>query len=193
MNKQISISVVLAATATLAFAQGVLKEQVADNLTTLYIDGGALGGAGAQNYSRIVRVQKWNCPIGATRPASGAVTFVGPPRWIPQEITLASMQCLRPTFDPDTNVETDEIVAMVQAPDDGSYFIATGQSGDRIDSNTSSTNSNAMAAGAAAAAAAGYFNPCSSTAFNLLSAAMPDPKKDPAGYACFMDYAAHAR
>lgn len=192
MKKNTFITIVLAGLATLAHSQAVLKEQLADNLTTLYIDGGALGGAGAQNNSRIVRAQKWMCPPGAMRPANGAVVFIGPPRWVPQNIALKSRQCLLRTLDPDTGAETDEVVDMVQAPDDGSYFIATGQRGDRIDSGTSATNSNAMAAAAAAAAASGYYNSCSGTAFNLLSDPVPNPKKSPSEYACFMGYAAHA-
>ena len=176
----------------LAQAQTVLKTEPQDNGTTLYVDGGPLGGAGAQNNSRIVRVEQWACPAGTTRPASGSVMFVGPPRWQPKTISLGPRQCLHRVIDPDTGAETDDLVDMVKQPDNGGHYITAGKEGDQVDSRTSTSNTNATAASAAGAAAAGYFNSCSGTAFSLLSDPVPNPKKNPAEYRCYKDYEAHA-
>lgn len=194
------LAAVLALATGASQAQTVLKEQATDNAVTLYLDGGPLPGPAAQNNNRIVRIQLWACPEGTIRPADGAVVFFGPsssglyrpgPPWIPRNIVLGARDCLLRTYD-DMGQETDQIVAMVRMPDDGRYYITAGRQGDQIDSRTSTTNGSAVAATAVGAAAAGYFNPCSATAFNLLSDPVPNPRKNPAKYACFMGYKAHA-
>ncbi|AEV26927.1 hypothetical protein Dsui_2576 [Azospira oryzae PS] len=174
------------------WAQTVLRQEVGTNTLTLYVDGGALQGPGAQNSNRIVRVEKWACPNGTERPVNGVVVFIGPPRWEPKNITLAPRQCLLRTFDSETGAETDQIVEMVKQRSNGGYYVTAGHQGDQVDSRTSKSNTNAVAAGAAAAAAAGYFNSCSGSAFNLLSDPVPDAKDNPAEYRCYMDYEAHA-
>lgn len=175
-----------------AQAQTVLRQEVGANTLTLYVDGGPLQGAGAQNSNRIVRVEKWACPNGTERPVNGAVVFIGPPRWEPKNITLGPRQCLLRSFDPDTGAETDQIVEMMKQRSNGGYYVTAGHQGDQVDSGTSKSNTNAIAASAAAAAAAGYFNSCSGSAFNLLSDPVPSPKHNPAEYRCFKDYEAHA-
>lgn len=193
------IAVTLAVVDT-AQAQTVLKEQATDNAITLYVDDGPLPGPDTQNNNRIVRIQHWACPEGTIRPADGAVVFFGPPSsgsyrpgppWAPRNIVLGARDCLLRTYD-DLGQETDQIVTMIRMPDDGSYYITAGRQGDQIDSSTSTHSTNAVAAAAVGAAAAGYYNKCSSTAFELLSAPVPNPKKNPAKYACFMGYKAHA-
>ncbi len=190
MKKHTLVAVAMATVATIALAQNVLKEQLADNQTTLYIDGGTLGGAGAQNNARVVRVQKWNCPAGTIRPANGAVVFIGPPQWMPQNIALPTRKCLLRTFDPDSGAETDQIVDMLQTGDDGSYYVTTGNQGDRTNGESDSSGS-ATAALAAAAAGAGYFNPCTANPFAFCSGPPPNCYTDPYGCYCYYSTCPH--
>jgi hypothetical protein len=197
-----------------ACAETVLKVDLADNRTTRYVDGGAAGGQAAQNSGRIVRIEQWQCPSGAWRPANGAVHLCVPkPLYAGYDggysendcdyrtVRLEPRQCI-PTatgssagyvFDYPTYRHDGITVTNMLRVDNGAYFVAVGKAGDRVEPAGGNAGAAAAAAALVGAAAAGYYNACSGTAFNLLSDPVPNARRNPGEYACFQGYASHAR
>lgn len=170
-------------------AQGtVLREEPQDNSTILYVDGGAAGGEAAQNNGRIVRIERWACPLGAVRPRDGQVGILDPVTGRPGTVSLQPRQCLNRIVDPDSGVERFELVNMVRMGDLGGYVVAIGREGDQLGVQGSAASDGvdtAIAAAAAAAAVGGFYSSCTPNPFAFCSGGRPNCRRDPFGCWCY--------